>query len=115
MSTLAMLQGLYFFIMGIWPILSIRTFMAVTGPKVDTWLVQTVGALTTVMGLVLLQAAYREAVSPEVVSLAMGESFAFMAVDLTFVLKKRIAPIYLADALVELILIVCWALLLLKG
>jgi len=33
MRTIAILQGLYFVITGIWPLLSISTFQAVTGPK----------------------------------------------------------------------------------
>jgi hypothetical protein len=35
LSFLALLQGLYFVITGVWPILSIRTFMMITGPKTD--------------------------------------------------------------------------------
>lgn len=42
---LSLLQGLYYSISGIWPLLSIDTFMAVTGPKTDIWLVKTVGVL----------------------------------------------------------------------
>jgi len=40
----------YFLLTGIWPLLSMRTFEAVTGPKVDRWLVKTVGVLVAVIG-----------------------------------------------------------------
>jgi hypothetical protein len=31
----ALVQGTYFFVTGIWPILSMNTFLKVTGPKTD--------------------------------------------------------------------------------
>jgi hypothetical protein len=38
-------QGTYYAATGLWPILWMRSFEAVTGPKQDHWLVKTVGAL----------------------------------------------------------------------
>jgi hypothetical protein len=40
--------------------LNIRSFQAVTGPKTDLWLVQTVGVLVTVIGLTLCLATFRK-------------------------------------------------------
>lgn len=33
-------QGVYFGATGLWPILHLPSFLFVTGPKIDTWLVQ---------------------------------------------------------------------------
>jgi hypothetical protein len=41
----ALIQGIYFFVFGIWPILSMSTFLKITGPKTDLWLVKTVGLI----------------------------------------------------------------------
>lgn len=38
-------QGIYYVASGLWPLLHMRSFEAVTGPKRDKWLVNTVGAL----------------------------------------------------------------------
>ena len=38
------IQGVYFALTGIWPLLDLSSFQWVTGPKQDLWLVQTVGA-----------------------------------------------------------------------
>ena len=43
-------QGAYFLITGLWPLFSLKTFYAVTGPKRDGWLVQTVGAMIACIG-----------------------------------------------------------------
>ncbi|HEX2022926.1 MAG TPA: hypothetical protein VHH36_09430, partial [Candidatus Thermoplasmatota archaeon] len=59
-------QGAYFAATGAWPLLHMPSFLAVTGPKTDLWLVDTVGALVLVVGAVLLLAAGRDRVSPEV-------------------------------------------------
>ena len=43
-------QGAYYLAGGLAPFVSRRTFEALTGPKREWWLVQTVGALTTPVG-----------------------------------------------------------------
>ncbi len=56
---LALGQGLYYALTGLWPLISISTFQAVTGPKAEHWLVRTVGVLVTVIGGVLALAGRR--------------------------------------------------------
>jgi hypothetical protein len=103
-------QGLYYLVTGLWPLVSMSTFLAVTGQKTDLWLVQTVGALIAVMGAVLLLAARRPHAPTEVVALAVGAALALTAVDVIFVVQGRIAPVYLLDAAAELALVAGWIL-----
>ena len=58
MLTLAMIQGAYFLATGIWPLLHLASFMRVTGPKTDRWLVKTVGALVAVLLPLPVDTAY---------------------------------------------------------
>ena len=44
-SELAIAQGAYFLGTGVWPLVLMPSFESVTGPKVDKWLVRTVGVL----------------------------------------------------------------------
>lgn len=44
-------QGGYFAVTGIWPLVSMRGFEWVTGPRTGRWLVKTVGALNVVIGV----------------------------------------------------------------
>ena len=101
-------QGAYYVLTGVWPLVSLRTFEAVTGPKADGWLVKTVGVLVAVIGAVLLRAGLRGAVDarahPEVPLLATGSAAALAGIDVVYVAKGRIPPVYLADAAVELLL-----------
>jgi ABC-type cobalamin transport system permease subunit len=93
---------------GIWPLISIRTFELVTGPKVEKWLVKTVGILVAVVGVVLSAAAWRRTVDAEVALLGVGSAAGLAAIDIVYSSKGRISKVYLLDALVEALLIAAW-------
>lgn len=95
---------------GIWPLIDIDSFMMVTGPKCDIWLVRTVGALVIPIGLALLLAAIRKELFIQTVVLGGVSAAAFAAIDAVYALKDTIWNIYLADAGVQLIFIVGWLL-----
>jgi hypothetical protein len=100
------IQSAYYGITGLWPILHLRSFEAVTGPKVDDWLVHMVGLLAGTIGVVLGSATLRNRIrSPEVVLLAATSAGAFAAIDLWYGLTGRISPVYLADAVVQICVI----------
>ncbi len=107
---LATAQGLYYALTGIWPVLNIRTFQMVTGPKTDLWLVKTVGVLVAVIGTVLALAGRRQRVTPEIRLLAMGSALGLTGIELFYVLQRRILPVYLLDALLELVFVFTWTL-----
>jgi hypothetical protein len=86
------LHSAFFVIGGLWSVLSRRSFEAVSGPKVDYWLVRTVGGLLTVVGAVIAAANH------------YGR-----AIDLVYVARRRISPVYLLDAATNLMLIAGWS------
>jgi hypothetical protein len=99
------LQGAYYVATGAWAIVHRRSFEAITGRKTDYWLVRTVGLLATAIGGSLLVAATRgEGSSPEAVVLAGGSAASFALVDVVYVARRRISPIYLADAALHALL-----------
>jgi hypothetical protein len=108
-NLVALVQGAYFLLTGIWPIVSINTFQAVTGRKTDLWLVKTVGLLVAVIGATLVWAGWNETVIPQTAGLAIGSALALTIIDVYYVMRRVIAPIYLADAVAELILVTGWA------
>jgi hypothetical protein len=114
-TSLAGAQGLFYVITGVWPLVSLRTFEAVTGPKVDGWLVKTTGVLIAVIGTTLVVSARRGRVPPEVAWLGGGGAAALGTVDLVYALRGRISRVYLLDAVVELGLAAAWLGLGLRG
>lgn len=117
-TALLWLQGLYYFVTGVWPLVSIETFQMVTGPKTDHlvtareadhWLVMTVGVLITAIAVSLLVAAWRRQNPLEVAVLAVASALGLTGIDVIYVTRNVIAPIYLVDAAAEVVLIAAWA------
>lgn len=98
-------QGGYYLATGIAPFVSRRGFERVTGPKMDWWLVQTVGVLVTSVGAGILSAVVRERDTAEIAGIAAGCAAGLAAVDAVHVARGRIAPVYLADAAIQLALL----------
>ncbi len=105
---LARTQAAYFIASGLLPLISMRAFEAITGPKTDRWLVKTVGLLVAVIGFGLALAGYRRHVSPELALIAAGSAGAVAAIDVVYVARQRISPVYLGDAVIEAGLLIAW-------
>ena len=96
------LLGLYYLVGGLWPVVHLRSFFALTGPKREGWLVQTFGLFLAASGVSLLANADGGRRAQE--RMAVLGSVALAMCDMYFVARRRLGPIYLADAAVELLL-----------
>ena len=104
----ALIQGIYFFVFGVWPILHMGSFLKVTGAKTDLWLVKTVGTILAVIGIVLTFAQVNAEINTSIMVLAIGSALSLAMIEFVYVAKRVISPIYLGDAFLELILIAWW-------
>jgi hypothetical protein len=111
-TNLCLVQGIYYLLTGLWPLLNLSSFEAVAGPKTDGWLVRAVGLLVAVDAAVLLLAAWRRRETAEIAMLAIGSAVALTAIDLWQVLRGVISQIYLCDAVAEAVLLAGWVRLL---
>jgi hypothetical protein len=107
-SQLARLQAAYYGVTGIWPLVDIEGFERITGPKVDRWLVKTVGAVVTAIGVSLAIAARDDPSQAQTLALATGSAAALGAIDFVYVAKRRISPVYLLDGVAQGALIAAW-------
>jgi hypothetical protein len=105
---LARAHGLFNAVTGIWPILHMRSFEAVTGPKTDRWLVRSVGALLLSNGLVQLAAGSSPDALAQARRIGIGTAAALAAIDLVYAPAGRISKIYLLDAAVETGWMLAW-------
>lgn len=101
-------QGIFYLLTGIWPLVDIISFMHVTGPKVDIWLVKTVGVLIVVIAIPILMAAIRNKISLEIIILGAGGCVGFILIDTVYVFSDTILPVYLLDAVAELLILIAW-------
>lgn len=89
----------------LWPFLSLRTFIAVTGPKTNIWLVKTVGSLLVVIGIALMVGSKGEQNNATTICLGLFSALALALIDIYYALQNVISKIYLGDAAVELIFV----------
>ncbi len=94
---------------GLWPLLHMASFEAVTGPKVDRWLVRTVSGLMVANGAAQILAEP----TPDGVAAArrigMGTALVLAAVDVVYGGRHRISRVYLVDAVLEAGWLLGWA------
>ena len=108
-ATLARSHGLFNVVGGAWPLLSIRTFEWVFGPKQDRWLEYTVSGLLVVNGLSQLAAASTPGGVAHARRTGVGTAATLAAIDLVYVPRGRLRWTYLLDAAMELAWITAWA------
>ncbi len=107
-NVVAQCQAVYYIVTGVWPLVHMKSFLMVTGPKTDLWLVKTVGVLITLIGVVIGLGGAQRSARKEITVLAVGSAAALTAVEMYYVARRSIAPIYLLDAVGEIGLIIGW-------
>jgi hypothetical protein len=105
---LSYLQSYFYLLCGIWPLVHIHSFMYISGPKVDIWLVKTVGVLISIIGLTILSAAQNKRLDSEIFILAFFTAASLAVIDVVYVFKGVISSVYLIDAAIEIILAGAW-------
>src|SRR5690606_31236180 len=94
-----LIQGVYFVVTGIWPLLNMASFIMATGPKQDTWLVEMVGLLSAAVGLTFIVSSLRRQPLPVLLGYTVSASFLLM--DIIYVANGQIDRIYLLDAAIQ--------------
>lgn len=114
MRLLLAIQASYILITGIWPLIHIESFMAITGYKTDIWLVKTVGALLIPIASCLFCFLITHTSHLPPFILGSFTAAAFAAIDFFYVFNNQISEVYLLDGAIELIFIAWWIVVLAK-
>jgi hypothetical protein len=101
-------QAAYYGLTGLWPLVGIRSFEALTGPKASPWLAKTVGSLVGVIAGALALATREDRLRPDTILLSMGSAAALGAIDVRYALAGRISKVYLLDAAAQAAVLVAW-------
>lgn len=101
-------QALIYVGSGLWPVVHLRSFEAITGRKREGWLVKTTGLLIASIGLGLAVAARRRDRATAAV-LGASSAASLAAIDVVYGgVKRRISPVYLIDAALQTGLVGAW-------
>lgn len=97
----------YYLLTALWPFVHLESFLAVTGPKTDIWLVKTVSLLLFPYILLILY-AIKVRWSPFIAVTIILGCLGLAGIDLYYYLKGTIRGIYLVDLGLEMIFIMYW-------
>ncbi|WP_312508470.1 hypothetical protein [Chryseobacterium culicis] len=101
-------QGLYFIITGIWPIVHIESFMQITGYKTDIWLVKTVGLLILPYSILCFYTVINTKRNAAIAIVNIMCCLGLAWIDLYYYLKDTISWVYLIDCALEMIFSAYW-------
>jgi hypothetical protein len=107
--TLAAVQAAYYLPTAVTPLLSRSAFERVTGRKTEWWLVLTVSALVGAVGAALATSV-RGHPGTETAVLGAGAAAGMGLIDVVYVSRGRISPVYLVDAALQLPMAAAWVL-----
>jgi hypothetical protein len=107
-AALARAHGLFNVVGGLWPLLHMRSFEAVTGPKVDRWLVRTVAGLMVANGWVQMSIPASADGLAQARRIGMGTAAVLAGIDIAYATRGRISRVYLADAAMEIGWLLAW-------
>ncbi|MFC5656045.1 hypothetical protein [Streptomyces nogalater] len=105
---MAVAHGAFNVVGGLWPLVHLRSFEWVFGPKTDVWLQMTTGGLLACSGLAQLAAAADPDGTAHARRIGLGTALTLLAVDLVYVPRGRIRPTYLLDAAMQTGWITAW-------
>ncbi|MEU5082064.1 MULTISPECIES: hypothetical protein [Streptomyces] len=104
----AVAHGAFNVVGGLWPLVHLRSFEWVFGPKTDVWLQMTTGGLLVSSGLAQLAAAAGPDGPAHARRIGLGTALTLLAVDVVYVPRGRIRPTYLLDAVMQTGWITAW-------
>lgn len=102
------IQGVYFLATLVWPVIAIESFMAVTGSKVDIWLVKTVSALLLPYTVICFWTAFNARINFIVVLTMVLACWGLAIVELYYYLNEVIRWVYGVDALLQILFSFWW-------
>ena len=108
-------QGIYTLITALWGLLHIESFMAVTGPKTDIWLVKTVAVLLIPICIPLFWGILHKTYHPLIALVSLCAAAGLAAIDFYYTANGTIKWIYALDGILELLFVLAWLLILAKN
>jgi hypothetical protein len=103
-------QCAFYAFTALWALIDIDSFMLVTGPKIDIWLVKVISWLLLAIAIALAAEIGRPTISLSAYLLAVSSALFLGGTDVYYALNGTISPVYLVDAVVEFIVAFAWAL-----
>ena len=108
------IQTLYYLITAAWALVDIKSFMEITGPKTDIWLVKTVSVLLLAISFCFLANLFIKTKPWPVIILAAGCCIFLAFIDFYYAGKQTISAVYFLDGIAQILLLLAWLFVIFK-
>jgi len=109
---LFLLNGAYLGLTGLWALIDLQSFIMVTGPKSDIWLVKSLSLMFICIGIAFLLAYYFLENSLPMIILGFSVALALLGIDLYYSMNEIIPKVYLIDGFIQLLFLMGWIMIL---
>lgn len=109
LKVLLLAQGVYSLLTASWGLIDIESFMAITGPKSDVWLVKTVSVLIIPISLCLLSYLFTRSGFTQAAIVGITSAIGLGAIDFYYSLRDVISKVYLGDGFMQVLFLLMWA------
>lgn len=109
LKVLLLAQGVYSLLTASWGLIDIESFMAITGPKSDVWLVKTVSVLIIPISLCLLSYLITRSGFTQVAIVGITSAIGLGTIDFYYSLRDVISKVYLGDGFMQVLFLLMWA------
>jgi hypothetical protein len=113
-SILLWVQGMYTLLTALWGLIDIISFMDVSGPKTDIWLVKTVSVLLVPISVFLLLCNFFRMPAIPVIVLGALTATGLASIDFYYTANHTIRWVYAVDGAIETIFLLVWLYILSK-
>lgn len=114
-TRLSLVQGSYTLLTALWALIDIKSFMEVTGPKTDVWLVKTVAVLLLPIGVCFLWGFFFNTDRLLIIVVGIMTSTGLAFIDFYYTINGTIKWVYQADGYLELLFLLVWTILLVRN
>jgi hypothetical protein len=108
------IQTIYYFLTAAWGLIDTESFMRVTGPKTDVWLVKTVSVILFAVSFSFISYLFIKTNYWPAIILASSCCLFLACIDFYYAGRNIISDIYLLDGIVEIALLIGWGVVIRK-
>lgn len=108
-------QSAYYLLTAIWPLVDIESFMQVTGPKEDIWLVKTVSVLLLPIALAFAAGIFAKVPILIMALLSAGCAAGLAVIDFYYTGNGTISLVYQIDGYAQIFFMLAWIYILIQN
>lgn len=108
MRALVVIQGSYYMVSALWPLIHIESYMWLVGPITDVWLAKTVATMVIAISITMFFHLILNTDSRPLILLGIATSLAFAYTDTYYTVNGTLSSIYFLDAAAEFLFLITW-------